>query len=927
MSIISFEITYKNIIDKEPLKLSIESDFQQLKILICGRYKFYDMNNIYIYYKGKIINPEEHTKLRNIFKKRKVQIEVKESMTGSSEDISRYYCQCNNPAIYICDLCNEYICNFCYSLKKHITHSNKIIQLSNYNNYIKISLRDNENLINSQIIKDDGYLFLEYLEYDINNEIKTINNMYDYAKNQLEEIKQMQINFILEFNKCNKYNDLSEKIDEVVSLYSNINMDDSDFDNLIEEKNNIIKKTKELLSYYDEIKMHLLYYTKNIKEIQNFNEGLIKEIKHNFSSTRKKFIQLPKIAFKPKNENMYNSVKRDKKVHSLFNTIDFNNDFSNTINSDYPINTEEKKENESTPKKEKKAVKKSNSTERKYKKGEKSSEIRKNIKVMNKEKTGSKYSKDFKDKKEYKESIDKMDKRENSKNRDKSREKREKSREKREKSKEKRENSKNKEKKENSKNINIKKENNKNIDIKRENSKNKEKRENSKNRDKKDNRNKKEKRDINTDKREKKEKKVKKENRNKRKSKDSIDNLDINREDNADNNRDIIDNNREDNIDNNKDNIDNRDNRDNIDNGEDIIDNRDNIEDNRNNIEDNKEDNIDRRESRNNNQNKDIKNEDINDIKENREKTPPEIIAEKRNSYKKKAPPKKKIIPDRVLIRIKDETKLLIFSIENLSFKERFFIDRANFAQDITNLNDIIQLNHNNILFMLMGKLGNKLFYYNYQVNSIYFSGITLYSHNYGAMIYCPKNNSIYLMGGNNQKNCELCEIKDLKNLSWNSLPQLNEERQEFGTLCFNEYIYVFFGFNSIKNKHCNSIERINVDENSQFETIYSNKEIKISSLGCCKLNFNPGTEEIMLLGGYDGEKFVDTTLIFMVNEMKIREGFIRIPNMDIHEQFLFYKEPGFNEFEPRLQFAFDLKNNVHLLSTESYELFTEGLV
>lgn len=746
MSTISFDITYKNIIDKESIKLSSESDFQQLKIMICGRYKFYDMNNIYVYYKGKSINPEEHTKLKNIFKKRKVQIEIKESISGSSEEISRYFCQCNNSAIYICDSCNEYICNFCYSLKKHITHSNKIIKLSNYNNYIKISLRDNENLINSQIIKDDGYLFLEYLDYDINNEIKTINNMYDFAKNQLDEIKQMQINFILEFNKCNKYNDLSEKIDEVVSQYSNINMDDTDFDNLIEEKNNIIKKTKELLSYYDEIKMHLLYYTKNIKEIQNFNEGLIKEIKHNFSSTRKKFIQLPKIVFKPKNENMLNSTRRDKtKVHSLYNTIDFN-DFSNTINSDFPINTEEKKDNESTPKKEKKQVKKSNSTARKYKKGEKNSEPSKNIKIMNKEKTESKHSKEIKDKKENRE---------------------------------------------------------------------------------------------------------KKENSDKRESKE-------------------------------------------------IRENKEELKD---------------------------ENKDINDIKENRESSPPPFIPEKKNNYKKKAPPKKKIIPDRVLIRLKDETKLLIFSIENLSFKERFFIDRANFAQDLTNLNDIIQLNHNNILFMLMGKLGNKLFYYNYQVNSIYFSGITLYSHNYGAMIYCSKNNSIYLMGGNQQKSCEICEIKDLKNLSWNNLPQLNEERQEFGTLCFNDYIYVFFGFNSIKNKHCNSIERINVDENSQFETIYSNKEIRLSSLGCCKLNFNPGTEEIMLLGGFDGEKFVDTTLIFMVNEMKIREGFIRIPNMDIHEQYLFYKEPGFNEFEPRLQFAFDLKNNVHLLSTESYELFTEGLV
>ena len=303
MTTISFDITYKKNTNKDSIKLSLDADFQQLKIMICGRYKLYDMNNIFIYYQDKIINSEEHTKLRHIFKRKKVEIEIKESPSPENEDVSKYFCQCNNPALYICDVCNEYICNFCYNLKKHITHNNKIIKLENYNNYLKISLRDNENLINNKIIKDEGYLFLEYLEYDINNEIKTINSMYKYAKNQLEEIKKMQINFIYEFHKCNKYNELSQKIDDVVSQYTNINMDDNDFDNLIEEKNDIIKKTKELISYYDEIKIHLLYYTKNIKEIQNFNEGLIFEVKDYLTATKKKFSQKPKIAFKIKDEN------------------------------------------------------------------------------------------------------------------------------------------------------------------------------------------------------------------------------------------------------------------------------------------------------------------------------------------------------------------------------------------------------------------------------------------------------------------------------------------------------------------------------------------------------------------------------------------------------------------------------------------------
>ena len=695
MTTISFDITFKKITDKDSIKLSGDADFQQLKIMICGRYKLYDMNNIYIYYNGKNINPDEHTKLRNFFQKKKVQIEIKETPSAKNEEVSKYFCQCNNPAIYICDVCNEYICNFCFSLKKHITHNNKIIKISNYNDYIKISLRDNENKINNQIIKDDGYLFLEYLEYDINNEIKTINNMYDFAKNQLEEIKRMQINFILEFNKCSKYNELSQKIEEVVSQYTNINMDDNDFDNLMEEKKDIIKKTKDLISYYEEIKMHLLYYAKNIKEIQNFNEGLIKEVKENFTSTKKKFNQLPKIIFKVKPESGQNSnIKERNRPKSLYNAFELN-DFSKTVNSDFAMSARGKWEEDSTPKKFR-AEKKPNSTEKNLK-IEKNNEPKKNINIIN----------------------------------------------------------------------------------------------------------------------------------------------------------------------------------------------------------------------------KDIKGETPRNKNENKE--------EKKYKFKKKIPRKKKIIPDRVLIRLKDETKFLIFSIENLSFKERFFIDRAGFAKEITSLNDIIQLNHNNILYMLMGKRNNKLFYYNYQINSIFFSCLTLYSHNYGSMIYCPKNNSIYLIGGNQQKNCEICEIKDLKNLVWKTLPPLNEERQEFGSLCFNNYLYVFFGFNSIKNKHCTTIERLDVEKNNKFETIYSNKEIKLSSLGCCKFCDIEGSEEIMLLGGYNGEEFIDGTLVFMINEIKIREGIITIPNLEIHEQFLFYKEPGFTEFEPGLQFAFDWKNNVHLLSKESYELFSEG--
>ena len=135
----------------------------------------------------------------------------------------------------------------------------------------------------------------------------------------------------------------------MINEHSNINIDINNFDDLIEEKNRIIKKTKELFYYYDEIKMYLLYYTKNIKEIQNFNEGILKEIKDNFNSTKKKFNQIPKIVF-AKSENNINSIK-DENYLSSYNTIEDN---LNIINSNIQNNLEENL----IPKKEKKKGKK-----------------------------------------------------------------------------------------------------------------------------------------------------------------------------------------------------------------------------------------------------------------------------------------------------------------------------------------------------------------------------------------------------------------------------------------------------------------------------------------------------------------------------------------------------------------------------------------
>ena len=76
MNFISFDIVFKKKNDIEVFKLSPESEFYQLKLMICGKYKIYDLNKLFIYYKGEIINTQDSTKLKEIFKNKKAKIEI-----------------------------------------------------------------------------------------------------------------------------------------------------------------------------------------------------------------------------------------------------------------------------------------------------------------------------------------------------------------------------------------------------------------------------------------------------------------------------------------------------------------------------------------------------------------------------------------------------------------------------------------------------------------------------------------------------------------------------------------------------------------------------------------------------------------------------------------------------------------------------------
>ena len=228
MSLITFDIKFRNKVDNESIRLLPDSELQQLKLMICGKYKIYDLNNLFIYYKGNLIIDNDTTKIKEIFRMKKVRIEISEILIKEpkEEESFKYNCKCKSAATSICDKCDEFLCDICYKKKKHINHTDKIIKLSDYHSYIKSTLKDLASDLDRNILNDEAYQFFQYWTYDVENEINQINKTFEYLKNLLEDIKQLQIDYIMALGEGNKYEQFKEQIDNVIDQFGNIDTED-----------------------------------------------------------------------------------------------------------------------------------------------------------------------------------------------------------------------------------------------------------------------------------------------------------------------------------------------------------------------------------------------------------------------------------------------------------------------------------------------------------------------------------------------------------------------------------------------------------------------------------------------------------------------------------------------------------------------------
>ena len=785
MNAISFDVTYQKRTEIDSIKLSPESEFRQLKIMLCGKYKIFDASKLYIYYKNNlIIEKDESKKLKEIFKSKKIKLEIsnnpykkKEKKINEENKINKNICKCNSNAVYICEKCEEFLCEFCQKQKKHITHNNNVIKISEYINYVKDIVKDIALELDEKIINDEAYKFLKYWNYDKEKEIKNIDLKYEYLKNILEDIKQIEIDHLIFLNEGNDYDILKQKIIEAINYFSDFDIDETilNIEDIIKQKKNLIKKSNDLFNRYNKIKSQLLNYTKNLKEIQAFNQVFQKMIQEKFNLIKKRIIAI---------KNNIQGIQIYNKESLLNNRfITLNND---GLNNSALLNIKEDKFNLNYS--------------------------------MNKDKSKNKMIFD-----------------ENEKN---------------------------------------KTSNNKLISVK-----------------------------LNT---------------NKNKGSYNL-SPKYNKKDNKYNSTGKI-------------------------NGINKI----------NEILDQKTSKREKQKKLKNILSSPILDSSLNTTNKNSN-----LNLKAKNLYKSlQFSPKTKSLNyiningfnknEHLLFKLKNRLKILIFSYESQNFIEKNYIDKANFKKELTSEKDIIQLNLNNKLYLLSGKNHNKLYCYEHNSNSIYYINNSIYSHYLGVLIFCPKNKNIYLLGGNSQSGCEIYSpiLSPITNFNsttntfnpkkklWKKIPELNEERQEFASMYFNDYIYIFFGFSHLKGKNLSSIERINIDKNDKFEIVFINEQITLSSLSCAKYysEFDNGWEKegILLLGGFNGEKYVENSFVFTPDKMKIRECDVIIPNISKHFQFLFHQESNFieidndNKSKNSAQFIFDMKNNIHILTKDSYELLSE---
>jgi len=129
-------------------------------------------------------------------------------------------------------------------------------------------------------------------------------------------------------------------------------------------------------------------------------------------------------------------------------------------------------------------------------------------------------------------------------------------------------------------------------------------------------------------------------------------------------------------------------------------------------------------------------------------------------------------------------------------------------------------------------------------------------------MIYVENINSIIVCSGFYSNSSE---ITDINKGIWNNLPNLKEVRANATMFCLNQkYVYCIGGFHVEKDKtvgtYLNSCEFIDVTTERKEWTFIDFDRMHRNLKNCAMGVLNLAPNKILLVGGYDGTKYLSET-------------------------------------------------------------------
>jgi hypothetical protein len=255
-----------------------------------------------------------------------------------------------------------------------------------------------------------------------------------------------------------------------------------------------------------------------------------------------------------------------------------------------------------------------------------------------------------------------------------------------------------------------------------------------------------------------------------------------------------------------------------------------------------------------------------------------------------------------------DKKKSLFLSILDIN-NEKYYTSDIN-LRILSTLKGISQLNVNNSLYLcgtndITSTCGSYLL--NIELHKkneplVKFLVSSNYVHIHPSLFFSKHINSLFAIGGKDQIKCELFDIENNK---WKSLPDLPEERY-LCTLMSNgkgQHMYLFGGFCKSNNTKCSSLLRLNLLKRKYWEELHldHNSELiqKTSSAAFSLYDKDTDRDCIYILGGKNANKEysddiveynVNKTTINLIDKLNEKTTFLNQSGVNISSRsFLFY--------------------------------------